>query len=107
MVFQTISVTILLQVYVYIYMYIYISDFILWHKDIFSLFIIRPTNILMLVASSDGIRTANYSLKNDCFGRVVLCCFAFLLCCYCCCLAFLSISWSDCSCTILGLGVGV
>ena len=39
---------------------------------------------------------ANISLKNDCFGGVVLCFFAFLLC--CCCLAFLSISWSDCSC---------
>ena len=27
---------------------------------------------------------ANFSLKNDCFGRVVLCtCFAFLLCCCC------------------------
>ena len=34
----------------------------------------------------------NFSLKNDCFGQVVLCCFAFLLCCWCC-LAFLSISW--------------
>ena len=30
---------------------------------------------------------ANFSLKNDCFGRVALCFFAFLLCC-CCCLAF-------------------
>ena len=38
-----------------------------------------------------------HALKNDCFGRVVLCCFAFLLCC-CCCLAFLSISRIDCSC---------
>ena len=43
---------------------------------------------------------ANFSLKNDCFGRVVLCCFAFLL--YYCCLAFLGISWSYCSCTIPG-----
>ena len=41
---------------------------------------------------------ANFSLKSDCFRRVVLCCFAFSLCC-CCCLAFLFISWSDSSCT--------
>ena len=42
---------------------------------------------------------ANFSLKNDCSGWVVLCCFAFLLCC-CCCLPFLSVSWSDCSCMV-------
>ena len=36
---------------------------------------------------------ANFSLKKDCFGQIVLCCFAFLLCC-CCCLAFLR---GDCS----------
>ena len=39
---------------------------------------------------------ANFSLKNDYFERVVLCCFAFLL---CCCVAFLSIFENDCSCT--------
>ena len=31
---------------------------------------------------------ANFSLKNDCFGPVVLCCFAFLLCCCCVALPF-------------------
>ena len=25
-------------------------------------------------------KAANFSWKNDCFGRVVLCCFAFLFC---------------------------
>ena len=40
-------------------------------------------------------KAANFSLKN--FRRVMLCCFAFLLC-YCCCLDFLSISWSNCIC---------
>ena len=39
---------------------------------------------------------ANFSGKIDCFGRVVLGCFAFLL---CCCVAF-SISWSEFSCNI-------
>ena len=38
---------------------------------------------------ADGCGGSLFSLKNDCFGQVLLCC---------CCLAFLSISWSDCSC---------
>ena len=37
---------------------------------------------------------ADFSLKNDCFGRVVLCCFAFLLCCVC----PASLFEVDCSC---------
>ena len=51
----------------------------------------------MLCVEMCSPEAANVSLKNDCFGRVVLCCFVFQMC--CCCLAFLSISWSDCSCT--------
>ena len=62
-------------------------------------------NIKAINDARIAYEAANFSLKNDCFGRVVLCCFAFLLC--CCCLAFLSISSSDCSCTILGLEFGV
>ena len=48
---------------------------------------------------SHSARGSQFFFENDCFGHVVLCCFAFLLCC-CCCLAFLSISYSDCSCTL-------
>ena len=60
---------------------------------------IRPSQLSCLSSSVSNGRGFESHLrqpiKNDCFGRVVLCCFAFLLCC-CCCLAFLSISWSDC-----------
>ena len=34
---------------------------------------------LMVLGSSPA--RGSFLLKNDCFGRVVLCCFAFLLCC--------------------------
>ena len=34
---------------------------------------------LMVVNSSPNPRVANFSLKNDCFGRVVLCCVAVAL----------------------------
>ena len=47
---------------------------------------------------SRSLFPSSLQIYNDCFGRVVLCCFAFLLCC-CYCLAFLSISRIDCSCT--------
>ena len=30
---------------------------------------------------SNPLEAANFSLKKDCLGRVVLCCFVFLLCC--------------------------
>ena len=38
------------------------------------------------------LRQLIFSLKNNCFGRVVLCCFVFLLCCVALSF-FLSISW--------------
>ena len=40
--------------------------------------------LCLYIADGRGFEAAKFSLKNECFGQVVLCC--------CCCLAFLSIS---------------
>ena len=81
---------------------------------------IRPTSQLSYLSSlvgksvawkADGrgfeshLRQPIFLLKTTVLGKLYCVAInAFLL---CCCLAFLSISWSDCSCAILGVGVGV